>query len=65
MSNTTEHGCSCKQTWTYAGLDMHCCQYTRDTDKPWCYVAHGKDCPNSVKTSEAGGYWDNCAEELA
>jgi len=59
-SNTTEHGCKCRPTWRYAGQDMNCCQYTMDNDKPWCYVVDGMDCPNSVKTSENGGYWDNC-----
>jgi len=61
IANITEHNCKCLQTWMYAESEMHCCQYTPDHDKPWCYVVDGANCPNSIKTSGEGGYWDNCA----
>eukprot|EP00971_Amphidinium_carterae_P012408 244391-Amphidinium_carterae.1 len=61
VSNITEHGCHCMQTWLYGGEDQHCCQYTPDNELPWCYVTDGVDCPGAIKTSGTGGYWDNCA----
>eukprot|EP00971_Amphidinium_carterae_P117268 2322945-Amphidinium_carterae.1 len=56
----TEHNCVCLQTWSYSSIDYHCCQYTPDNDLPWCYVENAADCPNSLKSSIGGGYWDNC-----
>jgi len=61
LSPTSEHGCQCKRTWTYAGETHHCCAYTPDNELPWCYVENGTDCEGALKTSENGDYWDNCA----
>jgi len=58
--SVTEHGCECMKTWVYNGTAKHCCDFTDDHAEPWCYVTDGANCPDSVKTSSGGAYWDRC-----
>mmetsp|Transcript_43910 Transcript_43910/g.80238 ORF Transcript_43910/g.80238 Transcript_43910/m.80238 type:complete len:535 (+) Transcript_43910:54-1658(+) len=58
----TDHGCTCNSTWTHpaTGEQGSCCSETSDKDTPWCYVAEGRNCPGSIKTTASEGYWDTC-----
>ena len=62
---TTDAGCSCLDTWYYAGQSWHGCQITDDVAKgshwthpPWCVVSSG--CTNAHPGPY--GSWDYCTE---
>jgi len=59
----SHHGCKCKETWHYHGMQKEGCSLSADARSPWCFVADGEACiaeGGEKSTSVLGEVWDFC-----